>query len=80
MVRTQISLTEEQYVAVKAIAAERGISLSAVIRETVDNLVALSSRSAAEGMLSIAGIADSGLADISTNHDEYLYGPRLVDE
>lgn len=74
MVRTQISLTEEQYVAVKGIAAERGVSISAVIRETVDNLVELSRQSAGEGLLSIAGIGASGRSDISENHDEYLYG------
>lgn len=75
MVRTQISLTEEQYVAVKNIAAERGVSMSAVIRETVDKLVVLSKRSAWEGLLAIAGTASSGHSDISINHDEYLYGP-----
>lgn len=73
MVRTQISLTEAQYVAVKGIAAERGISLSAVIRETVDNLVALSRRSAAEGLLSIAGTFDSGRTDVSERHDEFAW-------
>jgi hypothetical protein len=74
MVRTQISLTEEQYIAVKQIAAEREISFSAVIRETVDNLVALSRRSAWEGLRSIAGTASSGIGDIAERHDDYLYG------
>jgi hypothetical protein len=80
MVRTQISLTEEQYAAVKGIAAERGVSLSAVIRETVDNLVVLSRRNAADGFLSIAGIGDSGRVDIAVNHDEYLYGDLRDDD
>lgn len=74
MVRTQISLSEEQYLAIKRIAVERGISLSAVIRETVDTLLALSSRSAVEGLLSIAGMASGGPADVSERHDDYLYG------
>ena len=77
MVRTQISLTEEQYVAVKGIAASRGVSFSAVIRETVDNLVAMSQRSAFEGLLSIAGTAESGRSDISERHDDYLYGDEV---
>ena len=76
MVRTQISLTEEQYIAVKQIAAEREISFSAVIRDTVDNLVALSGRSAWDGLISIAGIGNSGLTDVSERHDDYLYGPE----
>ena len=76
MVRTQISLTEEQYIAVKQIAAEREISFSAVIRDTVDNLVTLSKRSARDGLLSIAGIGNSGLTDVSERHDDYLYGPE----
>ena len=73
MVRTQVSLTEEQYVAVKNIAAERGVSFSAVIRDTVDNLVVLSRRSAAEGLLSIAGIGSCDRADISDRHDEFAW-------
>ena len=74
MVRTQISLTDEQYLAVKHIAAERGVSFSAVIRETVDNLVELSRRGAAESVLSIAGIGRSGRADVSERHDELAWG------
>lgn len=76
MVRTQISLTEEQYIAVKRIAAEREISFSAVIRDTVDSLVALSKQSSWEGLVSIAGVGDSGLTDVSERHDDYLYGPE----
>lgn len=75
MVRTQISLTEEQYVAVKRLAAERGMSLSAVIRDAVDRCVAMSSRSPWETMMSAAGSVSSGLGDVSVNHDDYLYGP-----
>jgi hypothetical protein len=74
MVRTQISLTEEQYATVKGIAAARGMSFSAVIRETVDNLAAMSNRPAVDSLLSIAGIGDSGRSDISERHDDYLYG------
>jgi len=77
MVRTQISLTEEQYIAVKQIAAEREISFSAVIRDTVDNLVALSRRSAVDGLRAISGTANSGLGDLAERHDDYLYGPEV---
>lgn len=80
MVRTQISLTEEQYIAVKRIAAEREISLSAVIRDTVDNLLALSRRPAVDGLRSIAGTASSGIGDIAERHDDHLYGPLLEDD
>ncbi|MDO8446341.1 MAG: antitoxin family protein [Deltaproteobacteria bacterium] len=27
-----------------------------------------------EALLAIAGVADSGLSDVSKNHDKYLYG------
>lgn len=76
-VRTQISLTDEQYVTLKAIAEERGESMSAVIREAVDRLVTGSRPDPVAALLSISGIAEGGPRDLAENHDYYLYGPDL---
>lgn len=79
MVRTQISLTQEQYDALQVLAERRSESMAAVIRDAVDRLVALSQQTAAEALLEMAGqfpdITGDGATDVSENHDDYLYGP-----
>lgn len=75
MIRTQIQLTEEQARALKALAAEQGVSVAELIRRSVDRLTA----SAGPGQearrrraLAVAGRFRSGCADLSAGHDEYL--------
>ncbi len=76
MVRTQIQLTEEQFKAVKALAASRNVSAAEVIRQAIDALL-----KANNGMddgqkrtraLKVAGMFQSGKSDVSRNHDSYL--------
>lgn len=78
VVRTQISLTREQHDAMTLLAQQRGVSMSAVIRDAIDRLVVLSQQSAAELLLEIvdANVADAvdGPSDLARNHDAYLYG------
>jgi plasmid stability protein len=76
MVRTQIQLTDEQARRVKAVAAREGISVSAVVRRSLDKALtgdrlpddAEIRRRAIEA----AGCFNSGLGDLSERHDDYL--------
>ncbi|MGI9110618.1 MAG: CopG family transcriptional regulator [Gaiellaceae bacterium] len=75
MVRTQISLTEEQAQRLKRVARERGVSMAAVIREAVDAAVPETDpdREAKWARaLAAVGSFSSGLGDVSENHDEHL--------
>lgn len=73
MVRTQIQLTEEQAAAIKRIAAQRGVSMAAVIRDAVDGILDGDERRARwERALSVIGQGSSGLPDVGQDHDRYL--------
>jgi Arc/MetJ-type ribon-helix-helix transcriptional regulator len=73
MVRTQIQLTEEQAAAVKRIAAQRGVSMAAVIRDAVDEILDGDERRAQwERALSVVGSASGGGGNVSEEHDRYL--------
>jgi len=77
MLRTQVQFTEEQYRKIRLLAQRRGVSISQVVRESVDrhleaetyDLDALYSRAA-----EIVGKYDDkdGRDDLSSEHDEYL--------
>lgn len=66
MVRFTLYLTEQQMRDAKALAAKRGISLSALVREAVDRLFI------AERAIAAAGCVHSGLGDLAERHDYYL--------
>lgn len=75
MVRTQISLTEEQMAALRELADRRGESIASIIREAVDATLE------AEGQRrrlhhALEAVAEGGFAsghkDIAVNHDAYL--------
>lgn len=76
MVRTQIQLSEKQARLVKSISAEKGISVSEVIRRAIDSMESYSMDHDAgkkrELALEVVGKFNSGTGDISENHDEYL--------
>lgn len=71
MIRTQISLTEEQHRRLRSEADRRGLSMAAVIREAVDRLLRERQRNRAR-LAAAAGVADSGLGDLAERHDHYL--------
>lgn len=73
MIRTQISMTEEQADALRRLAAARGISQAAVMRDLLDELVErdIRSRRIESVRRSFGGFA-SGHSDTSVNHDEVL--------
>ncbi|KAA3659599.1 MAG: CopG family transcriptional regulator [Chloroflexi bacterium] len=76
MVRTQIQLTEQQAVALKRLAIERGVSMAELIRQSVDRLIQTTSgqnhSELIEQLTSLAGKYGSGIADLAKNHDDYL--------
>jgi hypothetical protein len=73
MVRTQISLTEDQHIALTKLAKARGTSMSALVRQAVDELVRLSGATAAEALLKWADEYGGPMGgDIATRHDEIL--------
>jgi hypothetical protein len=76
MVRTQIQLTESQSSGLKAIAANRGVSMAEVIRQGIDAVLAQggvpSREDAYRRAAQAAGRFHSDKHDIATRHDEYL--------
>ena len=76
MVRTQVQLTEKQVRELKAMAAKRNVSIAALIRLSVDNMLA-SSRLADHAeirrrTIAAAGCCHSGVGDLSERHDDYF--------
>ena len=71
MIRTQVQLTETQARMLRRVAAERGVSMAAVIRELVDaGLAAPASNTArARGVI---GRFASGSNTVSGDHDREL--------
>lgn len=73
MVRTQISLTERQIEGLRDVAAERGVSMAALLREAVERLLAdRDHESRMKRLRAAAGRYQSGLPDVGVNHDKYL--------
>ena len=73
MIRTQVQLTEEQARALKELAAQRGVSMSELVRQAVERI--LEEREETEKWrraLEIVGRYHSGHSDISVEHDKYL--------
>jgi hypothetical protein len=77
MVRMQIQFTEAQSQRLREEAAERGVSLSAVVRQAVaDSLVAGRYKPSRDELirrsLAAMGRFHSGTGDVSSRHDEYF--------
>jgi predicted transcriptional regulator len=80
MVRTQVQLKQEQAEALRRMAADRRISISALIREAVDRFVRDDQRQARiERLLAAAGKGSSGLGDVSERHDDY-FAEAILDD
>jgi len=76
MLRTQIQLTEEQSQELKALAAERRISVAELIRQAAEDLLretsTLSRAEMKRRAMAAAGRFRSGEKDLSTGHDDHL--------
>lgn len=80
-VRTQIYLERNNYEWLKKRSTGTNISISQQIREAIARYVVDESREEEIPVLSetdpiwdLIGAGDSGLGDLSINHDHYLYG------
>ena len=79
MIRTQVSLTEEQMKRLRGEARRRRVSLAALIRDAVDRAVPGedAERSARmDALLEAAGSASSGSGTVASNHDDVLGDER----
>jgi len=78
VVRTQIQLTAAQAREIKRIAADRGVSMAEVIRESVDAFLRSAGGTdrvgARERALAVSGKFSSGITDLSKAHDRYFVG------
>lgn len=75
MVRTQVQLTEEQVKALRELSRAQDRSMSAIVRDAVDEAIrhrGMSRRERMERALSVIGKYNSGFTDISERHDDYL--------
>lgn len=73
MTRTTIRLTDEQFAAVKRLAAAEDVSVSDVIRRSIDAFVDRPSREKIRRrVLGAAGALRGGPRDLSTRHDHYF--------
>ena len=71
MIRTQISLSEEEYEAAKREAERLGISLAELVRRSLRKLLPIDQ---CRPWMSFAGTVESGEADSSQKIDEVIYG------
>ncbi len=77
MVRTQIQLTDSQYLALKAQAESQGCSLAEAVRQAVDAWLRAPAPVPREELvrrsLEACGKFNSGLSDLGSNHDQYAF-------
>ncbi len=75
MVRTQVQLTPEQAVAVKRLAADRGVSIAEIIRQSIDAYVRTGGNPSPADLrrraLLSAGSLRGGPTDLARRHDDY---------
>jgi hypothetical protein len=79
MIRTQVSLTEDQMRRLRREARRRHVSLAAVIRDAVDRVVPdedARRRDRVDSLLAAAGSTASGTGLVARDHDAELAGER----
>lgn len=72
MVRIQIQLTDTQASRLKRVAAERGVSMAAVIRELLEQQLSGDPDARRRRALDVVGRYASGLPDLAEQHDRYF--------
>jgi hypothetical protein len=73
MIRTQISLSEAEYVAAKAEAARLGISLAELLRRSLRSILPADDR---KPWMRYAGMVETGETDASQKIDQIIYGQK----
>jgi hypothetical protein len=83
MVRTQIQLTERQARGLKERAAREKVSMAELVRRSVDDLLSKpvvdDEDEKWERARRAVGFFDSGLTDLSINHDKYFVEAYMTD-
>jgi hypothetical protein len=75
VIRTQISLTDDQMRRLRLEARRRHVSLAAVVRDAVDQIVPddeAGRRARVDDLLAAAGSASSGTGTVARDHDAIL--------
>jgi hypothetical protein len=73
MIRTQISLTEDEYKSAKREAARLGISLAELLRRSLRSLVPVDER---KPWMRYAGMVETGDPESSRHVDDIVYGRK----
>jgi len=73
MIRTQISLTEEEYAMAKREAKRLGISLAELLRRSLRTVLPVDE---SRPWMRYAGMIESGQADSSQRIDDIVYGHK----
>ena len=73
MVRTQVSLTEEEYEAAKKEARRLGISLAELLRRSLRGILPVD---ASKPWMRYSGIIESGDPESSQHIDDIVYGQK----
>jgi len=73
MIRTQISLTEEEYRAAKGEAERLGISLAELLRRSLRAILPVDE---SKPWMRYAGFVETGEADSSQTIDDVVYGHK----
>lgn len=71
MIRTQVSLTEQEYEAAKQEAKRLGISLAELLRRSLRSILPVDE---SKPWMRIAGMVDTGDPNSSQHIDEIVYG------
>ena len=73
MIRTQISLSEEEYIAAKAEAKRLGISLAELLRRSLRTVLPADE---SKPWMRYAGMVETGDPDSSRTIDDVIYGQK----
>lgn len=73
MIRTQISLEQDEYVLAKKTAKSLGISIAEFVRRSIRSQLPVHRKSP---WMKFAGMVDSGDPDSSQNIDDVVYGSK----
>jgi hypothetical protein len=72
MIRTQVQLTDAQARALRRVAAERGVSMAAVIRDLIEHALEAPATRRTTRARSAIGRFASGVSTVSRDHDAEL--------
>lgn len=74
MVRTQVYLNEKEYELLRQEAFQRRRSISAILRQLIDERLLVKAKRKSSGLKEIVGIFKDKKRDVARCHDDYLAG------